>query len=344
MIRPEATGQTAVVGKPDAAPAAHGIDAGGEPRRAVEGIALLSKPAGLTSFQALSPLKRSLGTGKLGHTGTLDKFASGLLVVLVGGLTRLGPWFTSLDKVYEAEIRFGEETDTLDPEGTVIGRAEPPDPAALHDALSAFRGPLMQRPPAYSAIHVDGMRASDRARRGEEPDMKSRPIVIHELELLGYDGQSAAIRLRCSSGTYVRSLARDLALAVGSRAHLTGLRRLSVGPFSLEAARPALDFGGAEKLLQLEPPLALPLGLLPMILEEGRRGTFENGGQIRDGDLRPWPGKEAVSGEVRAPSGGAERPSLAVFSTGGRFLGVMEEAGGRLSYRFVLAQAGGGGT
>jgi len=346
VIRHELTGQAAMEGspEPETLRGERSRDVGQAPVLPGEGIALLSKPEGMTSFQALSPLKRSLRTGKLGHTGTLDKFASGLLVVLVGGLTRLGPWFTSLDKVYEAKIRFGEETDTLDPEGLVVGRAEPPHIESLSRALVAFRGPLMQSPPAYSAIHIDGERASDRARRGELPDMKARPVTIHKLELLGYDGRTADIRLRCSSGTYVRSLARDLALAVGSRAHLTGLRRLAVGPFLLEAARPALDFGGAESLMPLEPDLAASLGLMPMSLEEGCLGAFENGRPIRAEDLRPLARNSPEGWAVGGHEGGAEGPSLAIFSTRGRFLGMMEEEGGRLRYRFVLPRARGEGA
>jgi len=200
------------------------------------GLILLRKPLGLTSFDSLKAVKRGLGSGKAGHTGTLDKFAEGLLLVLTGKALKLSQWFTHCDKQYEGTIRFGIETDTLDPEGEEIAQAPAPSREAVEGALELFRGKIEQAPPAYSAIHVAGERASVLARRGEAPEMKKRPVEIYRLELRSWDPPFAGISVHCSGGTYIRSLARDIALAAGSRAHLTGLLRTQVARFRLEDA------------------------------------------------------------------------------------------------------------
>jgi tRNA pseudouridine55 synthase len=197
------------------------------------GLILFHKPPGLTSFNALRDIKRALGTGKVGHTGTLDKFAEGLLLVLTGRALKLSQWFTHCDKQYEGTICFGVETETLDPEGTVIANAPLPSRENVEQAISRFAGEIEQAPPAYSAIHIDGERASALARRGEAPEMQKRPVTIHRLELLSWEPPHAKIFVHCSSGTYIRSLARDIALAAGSRAHLTALVRTQVGGFKL---------------------------------------------------------------------------------------------------------------
>ena len=306
-----------------------------------EGIALVAKPEGMTSFQTLGPLKRSLGTRKLGHTGTLDKFASGLLVILVGGLTRLGPWFTALDKVYEATLRFGEETDSLDPEGEVVARADPPTPEALALALPSFKGGLMQVPPAYSAVHIEGERASDRARRGEVLDMRARPVTVYELDLIEYDGRDARILVRCSSGTYIRSLARDIAHSLGSRARLETLRRTRVGPFRLDAALAPEGFSGGQGLIPLDADAAISLGFEAYALSQAALSAFSHGGLVRMDDLRPLAPSDPGDGRERATTD-PTRP-LAIFSVEGNFLGVMEMAEGQLRYRFVRVSEAEGG-
>jgi len=202
----------------------------------VSGLILLNKKAGITSFQALGEVKRILGTGKVGHTGTLDKFASGLLVVLVGSALKLSRWFSHCDKQYRGTIRFGIETDTLDPEGSIVGEAEVPSREKVEQALSQFSGIIMQEPPVFSAIHVNGQRASSLARSGNAPQMKRRPVEIYKIELLSWQPPLADIFVHCSSGTYIRSLARDIALAAGSRAHLCELTRTNVAGFSLDTA------------------------------------------------------------------------------------------------------------
>jgi tRNA pseudouridine55 synthase len=170
------------------------------------------------------------------HTGTLDTFAHGLLVVLSGQAVKLSAWFTGCDKRYIAEARFGEETDTLDPQGKVIASAPVPKQSEIEAALPSFTGEIMQAPPLYSAIHINGKRAHELARAGIETEMKQRPVTIYELSLMSWNPPLAELEVHCSSGTYIRSLARDIALSLGSRAHLRSLRRAMVGGFSIEEA------------------------------------------------------------------------------------------------------------
>lgn len=201
-------------------------------------LILIDKPAGLTSFQALYPLKRELGTKKVGHCGTLDKFASGLLIICAGKATSFVPAFTGMDKEYLADVRFGAETDTLDPEGAIVGTGPLPSRSSVEAALPKFLGVSLQVPPVFSALHVDGKRAYKLARAGKVPEMEARSIHIHEIDIVSYDGESGTARIRvvCSKGTYIRSLARDLGLACGSRAYLVGLRRTKIGAFNVDDA------------------------------------------------------------------------------------------------------------
>ncbi len=200
------------------------------------GLILLNKPPGITSFKGLNVLKKELGTGKVGHTGTLDKFADGLIVALYGKMTKLVPEFTGMDKEYIAEIQFGKETDTLDPEGVVVATAEPPLLSTIESEIPHFTGIIKQTPPQYSAIHINGKRAYELVRSGKEVVMPTREIEIYMFEVLSFSNSLLIARIRCSKGTYIRSLARDLAIKCGSRAHLTALKRIEVGPFSLNDA------------------------------------------------------------------------------------------------------------
>ncbi len=191
---------------------------------------LYHKPVGVTSFQALSPLKRVWGK-RLGHTGTLDQFAHGLLGVLTGNLTKLVPLLTGLDKIYEAVVEFGRQTDTLDPDGVVISHGRVPGFEELQESLLKFQGDLWQTPPEYSAVHVNGKRASQLARSGASVALAPRKIQIFELQLLDWTPPFAKIRVHCSKGTYIRALARDWALSMGTFGMLTSLFRQQVGPF-----------------------------------------------------------------------------------------------------------------
>lgn len=208
----------------------------------MDGIVLLAKQPGDTSFSSLFNVKKALNTTKVGHTGTLDSFAQGLLVVCVGRLTKLAGNITEFNKSYSAIIKFGEETDTLEYTGQVIKKAELPTLDDLKNILKKYSGELDQIPPAYSAIHVDGKRASDLIRAGKSVEIKSRKIYIFKNELVEYklNNQNLVeycrINFTVSKGTYIRSLARDIAKDLNSAGHLIGLYRTSVGNFSIENA------------------------------------------------------------------------------------------------------------
>lgn len=203
-----------------------------------DGLLLVDKPAGLTSHDVVLRARRAVGTSRVGHAGTLDPFATGLLVLLYGRATRLLPHLNGEPKVYEATIAFGAETDTEDLHGAVIREAPPPTREAVEAAIPSLTGAIHQVPPAYSAKRVDGVRAYALARAGETVELPPVPITVHRWELLAWRGTACDVRITCGGGTYIRSLARDLARAVGSAAHLTALRRTAAGPFSVAEAQP----------------------------------------------------------------------------------------------------------
>ncbi|MGE4453189.1 MAG: tRNA pseudouridine(55) synthase TruB [Sphaerochaeta sp.] len=203
-------------------------------------ILLINKKRGLTSFSSLNDIKRTIDP-KVGHAGTLDKFAEGLLIVLTGSMTKLNVLFSQMDKSYRATICFGGETDTLDPEGQMIATSSIPSYETILQAIPSFVGDCMQEPPVYSALHINGKRASKLARSGKQVDMPSRPISIYSFTPLEYGDGILVADIHVSKGTYIRSIARDLGKACGSRAYLTALQRTSIGPFSLAEAVDATD-------------------------------------------------------------------------------------------------------
>ena len=193
---------------------------------------VMAKKEGETSFQSLRAVKQAYKGSKVGHCGTLDKFASGIMLVLTGEATRLNPIFSGFDKSYRALIKLGEETDTLDPEGEVIRKSEKiPTREEIEEILPSFIGPQKQLPPVYSAIHVNGKRAYREARAGRSVDMPERDIVVYSLSMLGYEDGMLGIDVSVSKGTYIRALARDIAGSLGSAGHLVKLERYRVGPF-----------------------------------------------------------------------------------------------------------------
>ena len=235
------------------------------PRRTngtADGLLLVDKPVGVSSHDVVSVARRALGESRIGHAGTLDPFASGLLVLLVGRATRLLPHLAGEPKVYDATIRFGAETDTEDHLGTVVREAGLPARGALLEALPGLTGRVAQVPPAYSAKRVEGRRAYDLARRGETVTLAPVAVQVHRWEVVrleeGREGvREADVRITCGGGTYIRSLARDLARTVGSAAHLTALRRLASGPFRVA------DAVSLESLRQAAPALQPALAALP---------------------------------------------------------------------------------
>ncbi len=202
------------------------------------GILLLDKPVGLSSNAALGRTKRLLGIRKAGHTGTLDPLASGLLVLCFGEATKVAGYLLDGDKTYLAEVRLGITTETDDAEGEATERRPVPalDDEALEPVLAGFRGAIEQVPPMYSALKRDGQRLYQLARRGEVVDRPPRAVTIHELSLLGHGADWLSLRVRCSKGTYIRSLARDLGERLGCGAHLSALRRTRSDPFDLTDA------------------------------------------------------------------------------------------------------------
>ena len=212
------------------------------PARPVNGWIVLDKPVGLGSTQAVAAVKRNLrqaglGKVKVGHGGTLDPLASGVLPIALGEATKLAGRMLDASKAYAFTVRFGSQTDSLDLEGTVIAESPVrPSADALAGVLPRFTGPIEQVPPAYSALMVDGERAYDRARAGETVELKPRSVTIHALSLDTSDADSATLTAHVSKGTYIRSLARDLALSAGTVGTVTMLRRLRAGPFGLDQA------------------------------------------------------------------------------------------------------------
>lgn len=253
----------------------------------------VDKPTGPTSHDMVARVRRVLGRRRVGHTGTLDPFASGLLLLTVGPATRISQYLTDLPKVYEAEARLGVRTTTHDPEGEVVGEAVTPsevDEGQLQRVLQGLRGTVRQVPPAFSAKKVGGEPAHRRVRRGEAVELDPVPVTIHDLQVLGVDPPHLRFRVTCSSGTYVRALARDLGEGLGFGAHLVSLRRTAVGDFGVEDA----VAGEALQLREIRaagiPPVRA-LGHLPaMEVDEGEVGRLAHGQRVRrEGPLPSGP-------------------------------------------------------
>lgn len=208
------------------------------PVTSTDGVLLIDKPAGLTSQDVVSAARRALGASRAGHTGTLDPFATGLMVVLVGSATRLARFIPSEPKSYEALIRFGLATDTDDRTGTPLDSAAVPEVSRVLDAIPRLTGAISQVPPDYSAKQVAGRRAYALARRGAPARLEPVTVHVHRWEVLEHAGDTWRVRITCGTGTYIRALARDLGRLTGSAAHLVELRRLTVGPFDVRDALP----------------------------------------------------------------------------------------------------------
>lgn len=203
------------------------------------GVLVVDKPSGMTSHDVVARARRALGTPRVGHTGTLDPLATGVLPLVVGKATRLAQFLSASTKEYDAVVAFGRATDTYDAAGTVTTETgRQPTPEEVEAALEGFRGTFAQTPPAYSAKKVDGERAYARARRDEAVVPAAVTVTVEALELTGWDGDRACLRVRASAGFYVRSLAHDLGAVLGTGAHLAGLRRTRAGAFTLAQAVP----------------------------------------------------------------------------------------------------------
>lgn len=284
------------------------------------GLILLNKMANKTSFSSLSSIKKRLNTSKVGHTGTLDKFAEGLLIVLVGKMTKLTSFFTHFSKTYVTTIQFGIETDTLDPEGRIVAESRVPSQSALANALSVFEGPSLQIPPLYSAVHVKGERAYRLAREGKNVELTARPIVIHSLSLLSYEPPFLKLRVECSKGTYIRSLARDIAHHCNAVGFVYELRRERIGAFTLENSvteekfDPQKDILGPYECFQSIPQIEVVV-TTDKVFDKIRYGKPINAEDVPECSL--------------------EYGLVALFNKKGQFGSLMEKNGPHFTYKFV---------
>ncbi len=248
------------------------------------GFLNLNKPAGKTSRDVVNTVQRLAGRKtKVGHAGTLDPLACGVLVVAVGPATRLIHYVQQMPKTYQAEFLLGRYSDTEDLEGAVTFLDAPPVPTedAIRGAFSQFTGTILQRPPEFSALKVDGRRAYSLARQGQHADLSPREIVIHRIALDGYDYPKMRLSIECGSGTYVRSLGRDLAQSLGTAAVMSALERTAIGPFRLqEAANPA-SLTGDGWLARMQPPAVAVSHLKKLTLDEQAVRRIQNGQTIR---------------------------------------------------------------
>jgi len=257
----------------------------------MDGIIVADKPTGWTSHDLVNKLRRLAGTRKVGHLGTLDPMATGVLPLVIGRATRLAQFYTQSDKVYEARVRFGFSTDTYDAEGTATSAPCEPTIEAddLERHLDAFRGDFLLRPPPVSAKKIRGVPAYKLARQHVEVDLKPVPVTVHELRLVKIEGSEAELVAHCSAGTYLRSIAHELGEALGCGAHLSALRRVRAGDFSIEQARtvPQLEKLAAED--RITEALMRAADLLPafpsVVLDPASAGQVRQG---RDFHVSPF--------------------------------------------------------
>jgi len=295
------------------------------PRR-IDSVLLLDKPLGITSNRALQQAKRLLGAAKAGHSGTLDPLASGLLPVLFGEATKFSRFLLDSDKTYEGDVHLGVSTTSGDAEGEVVDRRPVAvSDTAIEQALTRFRGELMQVPPMHSALKRGGRPLYALAREGTLVAREPRPIAIHALQVLGREGNVLRLRVTCSKGTYLRTLAEDIGHALGTGAHLAALRRTGAGPFAISQAvtlesLAATDAAERDRLLV---PMERLVESLPALhLERALVGKFLNGQPVPQGAL--------ALGRYR------------VYDPGGALLGVGETgAAGVLRPVRLLAQSAG---
>jgi tRNA pseudouridine55 synthase len=274
------------------------------------GLLLLDKPQGFTSHDAVARTRRAAGTRKVGHAGTLDPMATGLLVLGLNSSTRLLTYLVGLDKEYFATIRLGQTTDSDDADGTVTATvaADHVTDEQIEAGIAKLRGPISQVPSTVSAIKVDGKRAYALAREGEEVVLKPRAVTISAFEVLERRGTDVDVRVECSSGTYIRALARDLGADLGVGGHLTALRRTRIGPFSIDGAH---EIEGLDVAAGLIGPAEAASLLFPSVtLSDQQAVDLQNGKRF----------------EVEAPDGSP----VAAVTASGRLVGLVTIASGRV--------------
>jgi tRNA pseudouridine55 synthase len=284
--------------------------------RAADGVLLVDKPGRMTSHDVVAVARRAMRVRRVGHAGTLDPAATGLLVLLVGRGTRLMPYIDAEPKVYHATIRFGSETDTDDATGQVTRESTPPALDAIHGAIARLTGVIEQVPPAYSAKKVGGARAYAQARRGAPVALSPTRVIVHAWDVLHHRHDSIDARIVCSGGTYIRALARDLGRLTDSAAHLFALRRISSGPFHVEDATTVDDLrSGRVVLLPLRAAIA---SMAAQTVDAAAAARVVHG--------------NAIAAQVA----GAH---VALIDEGGDLIGVAERSGDDLHPRLVLRNA-----
>jgi len=247
---------------------------------ALDGIILVDKDEGMTSFEVVQKVKNRLGAQKAGHAGTLDKAASGLLIVCINLATSVQNILMSNPKRYRATVQLGAETDTLDRYGNITKRKKvgAVSTSEIERVLKRYTGEILQRPPLFSAIHHNGERLYRKALKGEKPPVNPRKVIINELKLIDRGSTELTIEVYASKGTYVRSLARDIAYDLGTCGYLSALRRIEVGPFSLSDAVQLSDVSGSGAII----PLANALEYLPWVeVEDEQASMVLNGVPVR---------------------------------------------------------------
>lgn len=284
------------------------------PRRPVDGVLLLDKPAGLSSNQALMRVRHLYQAEKAGHTGSLDPLATGLLPVCLGEASKFTQYLLDADKVYRTRIRLGQRTASGDAEGVLLETRPVPalDGAAIEAVLARFRGDILQVPSMFSALKQDGRPLYELARKGIEVERPARPVTIHRLELLAVDGHDWELEAHVSKGTYIRSLAEDIGAALGCGAHVVMLRRLALGPFvapvmvTLEELEQIAQTGGQEALDALLQPSWIGLAGWPRLCLSENTAHYLLQGQ-----------------PVQVPGAPRSGPVL-LFAGAERFLGIGE--------------------
>ena len=248
----------------------------------MNGIVIVDKPQGWTSQDVVSKLRGALHTKRIGHGGTLDPMATGVLPVFVGRATRAVEFFEHAEKTYEAELLLGVLTDTEDTSGTVLEtRPVSVTEAQLEKALERFRGQIQQVPPMYSALKVNGQKLYDLARKGREVERQSRTITIYKLELLGFDGSKAKLLVHCSKGTYIRTLCKDIGLALGCGGCMATLRRVAAGSYTAQEAIPLSQLVESDDPAQYLQPVDSMFTQYPAVtLTENQEKRCRNGGSF----------------------------------------------------------------
>jgi tRNA pseudouridine55 synthase len=286
----------------------------------LDGLLVIDKPEGPTSHDVVARMRRVLGERRIGHTGTLDPLATGVLALLLGRATRLAQFLTSDDKSYRATIRLGQATTTYDRQGEPAGEAVTVtrlDRARLETALDAFRGRFLQTPPIYSAKKVGGQSAHRLARRGEAATLSPVAVTVHALTLVAVDGADLTVDVRCSAGFYVRSLAHDLGAVLGCGAHLRALRRTAAGPLGLDGALSLAEAEGSrEAALAHVRPLAALLPDWPAVrVAPHGEARVRSGGLLGPADCDSWTEPDPGSG-VAGP-GAAGDVSVRILDAAG---------------------------